>query len=252
MIRHMHGALRLGWLVLLAAAYAPMLSGAQAAGHRTKLKPAVTRASPSPPLPVNRPLPMGYDWSGFYAGGFVGGAHGMWTTDFYRNNNHGHADEGLDGLEGGGFAGYNAYVGSNVVAGLEVDLGTTNASQANNIYDNDTSFAAYGAFGSLRGRLGYVMDRIMVYGTAGLAFASISNDIQKGRNAGEEVVWDNQSRLGYALGAGAEYAVSNRWRARAEYLYENFGTANLVNRDGNQASFQNALHQVRLGLSYKF
>ena len=198
------------------------------------------------------PLPVAFTWSGFYAGGFVGGAHGVWTSDFFRNNNHGHAAEGEDGLEAGGFAGYNTYLTANIVYGAEADLGFTSAKSTNNIYDDDTSLGAYNAFGSIRGRLGYAKDRWLAYGTAGIAFANITNDIQKGVNPGEQIVWEDQTRTGYAVGAGLEYALTDHWIGRAEYLYENFGTVTLYNTDGNQAVFNNQLHQLRVGVSYKF
>ena len=51
------------------------------------------------------------------------------------------------------------------------------------------------------------------------------------------MVWDNQWETGLALGAGIEYAFSDRWIGRAEYKYANFGTQTLFNRDGNRAEF---------------
>jgi len=196
--------------------------------------------------------PPVYNWTGLYTGAAIGGAHGLWTVDFYRNNNHGHAEEGADGIYGGGWVGYNWQLPSHFVIGVEADLGATNASQRNNIFDNDTSLAEYGLLGSLRVRGGYAMDRVLLYGTAGLAFANITNTIQKGRNAGEQVLWEDQTTTGYTLGAGIEYAISPRWVARAEYLYSNYGTVSLVNRDGNRAEFTNEMHLLRTGLSYRF
>lgn len=205
-----------------------------------------------PPPPLEMPIPLGRNWGGFYAGGFVGGMHGVWTLDFYRNNNHGHSVQGLDGVEGGVWAGYNTYVGANTLAGVEVDLGTGNAKSANEVFDNDDTEASYNSFGSIRGRLGWIMDRVMVYGTAGLAFANINNQIQKGQNAGEQVVWEDQNTWGWAAGAGAEYALNDRWTTRAEYLFSDFGSVTLTNRDGNTMIYDNQLHQLRLGVSYKF
>jgi outer membrane immunogenic protein len=196
--------------------------------------------------------PAAYNWGGFYAGGFIGGAHGVETVDFFRNNNHGHAVLGADGFAGGAWVGYNYHVASNWVVGIEADLGRTNASQANDIFDNDTSLTRYGMFGSVRGRIGYSMDRLLVYGTAGMAFATITNTIQKGRNAGEEIVWEDKSNTGYVIGGGLEYAFSDRWMARAEYLYANYGMVTLYNRDGNRADLQNEMHQLRVGASYRF
>ena len=196
--------------------------------------------------------PPVYNWTGLYTGAGLGLAHGVWTVDFYRNNNHGHAEEGADGIYGGGWVGYNWQLPSHFVVGVEADLGATNASQSNNIFDNDTSLAEYGLLGSLRVRGGYAMGRMLVYGTAGLAFANITNTIQKGRNAGEQVLWEDQLTSGYTLGAGIEYAISERWVGRAEYLYSNYGTVTLYNRDGNRADFTNEMHLLRTGLSYRF
>jgi outer membrane immunogenic protein len=232
-----------------AGAMMPTASAQMMTSKAKKPKPVPVLAAPAF---ETVPVPAAFNWSGWYVGGFAGGAHGLWTNDFYRNNNHGHAEEGMDGIEGGGWFGYNMYVAPGVIAGLEGDFGKTNASENNNVYDNDTTYGAFNSFGSIRGRLGYTLDNVMLYGTAGLAFANITEDLQKGRNAGEQLVWDNQMRTGYAIGAGAEYAITNHWLARAEYLYENFGTVSLYNADNQLAEFNNQLHQLRVGVSYKF
>ncbi len=196
--------------------------------------------------------PRYYNWSGLYGGGYIGGAHGLWTIDFFRNNNHGHAEEGLDGIAGGGWVGYNVMLRNNWVVGIEGELGGTTAEQSNDIFDNDKSLARYGLYGSLRARAGYAFNRLLVYGTAGAAFADIDENIQKGQNAGEQVVWENHTPIGFAVGGGVEYAFTNNWIGRAEYLYSDFGSKDLVNADGNRAVFGNELHLARVGMSYKF
>lgn len=206
----------------------------------------------APPPPPAYQQSYGYNWSGLYGGLFLGGASEGWTVDFYRNNNHGHADINSTGLAYGGWIGYNMMLDRNFVVGIETDLGKANAEQMNNIFDNDTSYSSIGTFGSVRGRFGYAIDHLMLYATAGLAYASITNDIQKGRNAGEQIVWDNQWQTGYAVGAGLEYAITSNILVRAEYIYSNYGTTSLYNADGNLAEMTNDMHLVRAGLSYKF
>jgi outer membrane immunogenic protein len=193
-----------------------------------------------------------FSWTGFYAGGYLGGAHGVWTVDFFRNNNHGHAEQGADGVAFGAFGGYNYQFSNNFVIGVEADIGYTTAKNTNEIFDNDDTLQKYGAIGSVRGRLGYAFNRLLLYGTAGFGFANITNNIQKGQNAGEQVVWEDQFRSGWALGGGIDYAFTNRVVGRVEYLYNNFGSITLYNRDGNQADFKNELHLLRVGVSYRF
>ena len=196
--------------------------------------------------------PAGYNWGGLYVGGFVGMAHGLWTVDFYRNNNHGHAEEASNGFAGGLWVGYNWQTGPHLVLGVEADLGWSNASQNNQVFDNDHTDSSLGMFGSLRGRVGYAMDRVMLFATAGLAFADISQNIQKGRNAGEQVVWEDQRPVGWVIGAGIDYAFDQHWVGRAEFLHADYGSVSLVNRDGNQAIFANDMNLLRVGLSYRF
>ena len=203
------------------------------------------------PPPVFYQAPA-YNWSGLYGGVFLGGVSESWNVDFYRNNNHGFANIGSTGLAYGAMLGYNVMLDSRLVVGIEADLGSANASQSNQVFDNDTSYSTIGTFGSVRGRFGYAMDRVLIYATAGLAFAKVTNDIQKGRNAGEEIVFDNKWQNGYVVGGGVEYAITNNLIGRVEYLYSNYGMTSLYNRDGNLAELSNDMHQVRVGLAYKF
>lgn len=191
-------------------------------------------------------------WTGLYAGGAIGFTHALWTVDFFRNNNHGHAELGADGVNLSATAGYNHQIDANFVIGVEGDIGYTNAEQRNNIFDNDTSLSRYDFVASLRGRVGYAIDRALFYGTAGLALANISNSIQKGRNAGEQVVAEDQLKAGFTVGAGIEYLLAPNWTGKFEYLYANFGTDTFFNRDGNRAEFSNEIHTIRIGLNYRF
>lgn len=219
---------------------------------KPKVRKPITVQRQEMPSPVEMPMPMVHNWAGSYVGGFIGGAHALWIDDFYRNNNHGHAELPIDGIEGGLWLGYNMYVSPKWIAGAEVDLGLSNASETTEVFDNDSTYASVNHFGSLRGRLGYVTDKVLLYGTAGIAFANLTEDLQKGRNAGEQLVRDNMYHLGYTLGGGAEYAFTDRWVGRLEYLYSKFNQDSFRNADGQLAEFNNQLHQVRLGVSYKF
>ncbi len=205
-------------------------------------------AEPDGYVPASGP----YNWSGLYTGAFVGGAHSTWSIDFLRNSNHGSAELSSDGFAAGGYVGYNWHMYPRLVLGVEGDLGLSNASQNNQIFDNDHTSSEIGVFGSLRARAGYTFGRMMMFGTVGLAFAEIDQNIQKGRNAGEQLVSEGETHVGVVVGGGIEYAFDNHWLGRMEYLYSNYGTDTLTNRDGNSAEFSNDMSLLRVGLAYKF
>jgi outer membrane immunogenic protein len=119
---------------------------------------------------------VGVNWSGLYVG--ANGGYGSFTDD--HNNNGGIA---------GGQIGYNIQRG-NIVFGLETDLEDMSGS-ANNSW-----------FGTARGRVGYAIDRALVYGTGGYAYGGC----------------DGCSNLdGWAAGGGVEYKFNPSWSAKAEY-----------------------------------
>jgi len=233
------------FIALLVAASSGNAFAADLGGPKRSMKdtPAVVESAFGAPV---------YNWSGLYGGVLLGGVSQGWMVDFNRNNNHGPADIGSTGITYGAMLGYNVMVSPNFVLGVEADIGASNASQSNAIFDNDTSYSTIGTFGSVRGRAGYAVDRLLIYGTAGFAFGQITNEIQKGRNAGEEIVHSKKWENGYVVGGGLEYAFAGNLLGRVEYLYSNYGTVSLRNREGNVADMTNDMHQVRVGLAYKF
>jgi len=203
------------------------------------------KAPPAAPVPY-------YDWTGFYAGAFAGGNEGIWTSDFNRPNGHGHTQQTATGFAAGVYGGYNYMFANRIVLGAEMDIGASTATQDRRIYDNDTSFTKYGAFGSVRGRLGYAFDRLLVFGTAGVALGQLTNNIQKGQTNGEAVVWEDQARFGFTAGGGLEYAITDRWVGRLEYVWTDYGKVTRYDPAGDRAIFKNETHLVRLGASYRF
>lgn len=211
-------------------------------------------------------------WNGFYVGAQLGYAWGSDQTVIKAAGSPfvlAAPDYDTNGFVGGVHAGFNYQTGP-IVAGIEGDLELTGA-DGNAGFVGGRSFPGYhigssseiNFQGSLRARAGWAFDRVMVYGTGGLAFASVKNSygaILPARNifgaprgiygsSHDEVHW------GWTLGAGVEYAISNNLTARAEYRYTNFNTFD------NQPSFLVAggvaeqepdFHTLRIGTSYKF
>jgi len=82
-------------------------------------------------------------------------------------------------------------------------------------------------FSTIRGRAGFTFDRFLVYGTGGLAIGHFHSDtsVTYGTSgtspvfAGATHLGSNTAtRYGYAVGGGLEYAITNNWSVKAEYL----------------------------------
>ena len=239
--------------------------------HAADLGQPVYKAPPPPPVPV-------FSWTGFYVGGNVGYGWGTSKDDlsFLQTDPCGTVcgsppndlatfdatdSNKLNGVIGGVQAGYNWQV-SNFLLGIETDIqasgqrGTTtfgglilNGSVFNTIEGNnpatvtDTSQLRW--FGTTRGRLGFVSDRWLIYGTGGVAYGGLkeSGSIQplnafppQTQNA--PIVWDKSTtNVGWAAGAGVENAITQNLSWKLEYLYMDLGntTANVSGGVGTTA-----------------
>jgi outer membrane immunogenic protein len=169
--------------------------------------------------------------------------------------------------------GYNYQIQQYVV-GLEADLDwvggkktTTFTAPANGIITNtDTQTAGLEWLGTVRARLGYAIDRNLLFVTGGLAYGEVKasstgtgfdgfgTDTYSGSASG----W----RAGYAVGGGYEYAFTNNLTGKIEYLYYNLGTVNYAVAAANaftagEGLFINASQKfdgnvLRLGLNWKY
>ena len=97
--------------------------------------------------------------------------------------------------------------------------------------------------GTARLRAGYAIDRLLIYGTGGLAWANY----KLYDNNGAVEVTKNTTRAGWTLGAGAEYAIAQNISVKGEYLYADYGRVNVG--DSRQSLTD---HLVRVGVNYKF
>jgi outer membrane immunogenic protein len=176
------------------------------------------------PYTVQPPLNM-YSWAGPYVGANLGYATGDITNSVVSPS----------GFAGGIQGGYNWQFGQWVVGG-EADLQGSSA--------NDT-FAAWKFsnpwFGTLRGRAGYAINNILIYGTGGLAFGSVRAEALN--------LTETQTAAGWTLGVGAEVGITQNWSAKAEYLYVNLNNSQFA-LTGLPHGYQ--FNIVRLGVNYRF
>src|SRR6185312_12047858 len=95
----------------------------------------------------------------------------------------------------------------------------------NNSYTFTSSFKSDWLV-TLRPRLGYAFDRLLLYATGGLAIANqkFSQSIVQLNTPFVETGAVSRTSTGWTAGAGAEYALDNRWSLKAEYLYVDLGS----------------------------
>lgn len=198
--------------------------------------------------PVLAPLITQLNWSGFYIGVHAGALNSVnhWsatTVPFSPFNTDG--TQALGGLQ----LGYRHQI-NRVILGVEADVSLAGV-QARNRCDNTpatTCRADTLGSASLRGRLGYAFDSLHLYATAGLAVAQLKF------HQTEVFVqnWGTHSRLGWTLGAGAEYALSRNWIAGVEYRYSDFGRKTHTSDAAIPIKFRPTSHQLTLRASYRF
>jgi outer membrane immunogenic protein len=243
-------------------------------------------------MAVKAPRPVAaavYNWTGFYVGGNAGyawgNAHdamtlgGDWLTDATQDNvlltPLGTGQLKPRGFTGGFQAGYNYQTGPWLI-GLEADANafhiTANLARTfqNTLLGPGNSYFFASSFGSdwlvtLRPRLGYAFDRLLVYATGGLAIANqkFSQNITQLNLTFVEAGSVSGTTVGWTAGAGLEYALSGRWSLKAEYLYVDLGsvsfsTAGFCGGDPACAAYT-ARHDaslaasiVRGGINYSF
>jgi len=196
-------------------------------------------------------VPRAFDWTGLYLGGHVGygfGRAGSFVSDVVPPN----FESSFEGLGGGLQGGYSLHLVSNLVLGAEVDVSFPNFLQ------NGLAFSVPGAqgtvtetidsIGSLRARIGYGWGRWLAYGTGGFAWSHSHFTDAPGAGSGlTDVV---RFSPGWAVGAGVQLALNDRWSARLEYLYDRFATASVAFATGVETTSSVAVHSVCLALDW--
>ena len=202
----------------------------------------ITKAPPMAPLPV------AFNWTGFYVGLNVGGSWGHQDVTFngpaaiITDRDH------LNGVIGGGQIGYNWQgPGSPWVFGIEADIQGSGQKTDNGAFStpNIPRFCALAPcpptpgdsigfenklewFGTVRGRIGYAIgDRgtWLPYVTGGLAYGETKISGSGTLLGGTTVAFSqSDTRVGWTVGAGIEWAFADRWSAKLEYLFMDLGS----------------------------
>lgn len=182
-----------------------------------------------------------FTWTGFYLGLNAGYGWGIANASGPVFGSTG--DFNVKGAMIGGTIGYNLQTGP-WVWGLEGDV---------DFSDMKGGIGCPGCgvdnrwFATARGRIGYAMGRVLPYLTGGAAFGDIriNDPVLSG---------SSDTKVGWTVGAGVEYAFLPNWSAKAEYLYADLGSTSC----GAAACIFGPLdvslkaHIFRAGVNYHF
>ena len=218
-------------VLLAAASVVALATAASAADLPTRhTAPTLTAAAPV------------FTWTGLYAGvsgGYVGTRDKLTGTGISNTNSP-------DGALFGADVGYNWQTGA-LVFGLEADLAyaTTKGTSTTATLVHTTKLDS---LGTVRGRVGYAVDRALFYVTGGLALADVSVSEKQSASYASTASW----RTGWTLGGGIEYAVTPNWTVRAEGLYVDLGSKSAVDTVPASFKFKDTAVVARLGVNYPF
>jgi len=260
---------KISTLLCAAAAVAALSAPAAAADMRMPME--------APPMVA--PI---FSWTGFYIGVNGGGGFGAGHNAIVNETlagapfvsgpwpgfgNFGKLDPA--GGFGGGQIGYNYQV-QNWVFGIETDL------QGASIKDSAGATLPYlvGStitsnvsqkidwFGTLRGRLGIAFDRVLLYGTAGLAYGETKTGLTMTDSLGFSAANANKStRTGWVAGGGVEWAFAPNWSVKGEYQYIDLGRTRVSAQEflagaptafAVSTSVRSDFHTGRVGINYRF
>jgi outer membrane immunogenic protein len=212
-------------------------------------------AKPAPYLP---PPPQQFSWTGFYLGGYAGGTFGSSKLDNVTEPGVFLGNPSSSGFTGGGLLGYNYQFGTFVV-GAEGEFGfnglrgsanyTIGGSPRNVTFDGNY-------IGRIRGRLGLdVNNNLLFYVAGGVSFAGVSSDVT---NTATNFSRSSSGNFtGFNVGVGGEYAFTQNWITRVEYIYDGFGSRSFyygapVTPYFDTRSVSWNQNTVRAAIEYKF
>jgi outer membrane immunogenic protein len=231
-------------------------------------------AADLPVAPAYRPpvyVAPNYDWTGFYFGGHVGGGlllDQITTTTTTTFQNVGTVSRlSPSSFLAGGQVGVNWELAP-VVIGLEGTWTWTNIAgfqvtpSAVAAGTSEGSNDAARWYATATARIGYAFNDVLLYAKGGGAFMRVDY----GQEVLNSTVTSTQdmtdSRIGYTVGAGIEWGITEQLSLKAEYDFLDFGTKT-YSFDGLSTapgaaigsfpvSIRSMLHAFTLGINYRF
>lgn len=236
---------------------------------------AADSAAPHDEAPAPPPTPL---WAGFYLGfnrGFGAGevdGNAAATSFFPAVGNVTLTSDQASGFFVGGQAGYNYRFANRFILGLETDFQWSDVKASHQartvstvpfLATNTDVHTGINWFGTSRARLGYSVGRLMPFVSGGVAYGEVASSGVQILGSGLLTMGSRtDTRIGWALGGGVEFALTNNLNAKAEYLYlmlpgaggstGGFMTAALLPSAGSFGMNSLEVHMFRSGLNYRF
>jgi outer membrane immunogenic protein len=187
------------------------------------------------------PAPVGaavFSWTGFYIGGNIGAKWGRFDETLSGPVNSIAFSRGDSNTEfvGGGQIGYLWQTGQ-FVFGIEGDIDATRLRDSVTVTTAVSPFVAGDSLSvrndwqsSVRGRIGWAFDRVLVYATGGGAWGNLKttgNFVPVGPTPGFTASTD-KTVFGWTVGGGVDYMLMANWSIGAEYRFTRFDRDNTV------------------------
>ena len=195
--------------------------------------------------PTNYDYPPAFTWTGAY----LGVNAGLGIDAFTNGSQRLFGSRPMGGLYG--FTGGYNYQQGKLVVGGEGDFAFGHVADSASPTLGGINAVSTGVienFFSVRGRVGYAMDRLLIFGTGGYAGAGVRGAVAGGTYALDQTRVAN----GWTLGLGMEYAITPHFSAKAEYLYASMGNNNYFNGTPGYVSSGVNLNILRAGVNYHF
>lgn len=199
-----------------------------------------------------RDTPAGhaYRWGGLYVGAHAGYATGNTGADFPLMGIPS-SDISLDGALYGGHLGYNFQFGSTLI-GIEGSFSGSSINGSSGCLVLMTCERDVEWLATVAARVGYVMDRTMLYVMGGIAWSEVATTVGL---SGCTCLAGSETNLGWLVGFGMEYAITTRLAGRIEYVHVDLGSnTHALDAGGGftePARVAGSLDTLRLGASLK-
>lgn len=221
-------------------------------------------AVPREPVPAAVIAPV-FSWTGFYVGGYLGGAsRSARFTDIDGYNAPGSWNVSRGSFLGGLTLGYNWQFTPNVLVGLEGEVGYLGgARRADPLSPGLDTVGRINdsAYGLITARLGFTADRALFYVKGGLALGGgnlrVIDDCDVAPCGGGLLAGSRGNNVGWTIGGGIEYALTQNWTMKGEYNYVRFGGGTITALDNAAAPWRytvsnNDAHLFKVGVNYLF